>query len=179
MKQKALKIFLAGVNSVLPDKLIRTKLVINELDYYSIDGHRVSYNKTGLSILQDIYKSMEWAFHFNAGNGEEIGKINPNNIADITVIKDKSAVEMYGKEGEDGVIIINSKDASKESVIEKKPLIIIDGEKMPLGYELNTIKPFDIESISVLKDGGALEQYGEEGRNGVIVITKKHLLNNI
>ena len=44
---------------------------------------------------------------------------------------------------------------------------------MPLGYELNTIKPFDIESISVLKDGGALEQYGEEGRNGVIVITKK------
>lgn len=46
--------------------------VINELDYYSIDGHRVSYNKTGLSILQDIYKSMEWAFHFNAGNGEEI-----------------------------------------------------------------------------------------------------------
>ena len=72
MKQKALKIFLAGVNSVLPDKLIRTKLVINELDYYSIDGHRVSYNKTGLSILQDIYKSMEWAFHFNAGNGEEI-----------------------------------------------------------------------------------------------------------
>ena len=106
-------------------------------------------------------------------SNEEIGKINPNNIADITVIKDKSAVEMYGKEGQDGVIIINSKDAPKESVIEKKPLIIIDGEKMPLGYELNTIKPFDIESISVLKDGGALEQYGEEGRNGVIVITKK------
>ena len=41
MKQKALQIFLAGVNNVLPDKLIRTKLVINELDYYSIDGHRV------------------------------------------------------------------------------------------------------------------------------------------
>ena len=46
--------------------------IINELDYYSIDGHRVSYNKTGLSILQDIYKSMEWAFHFNAGNGEKM-----------------------------------------------------------------------------------------------------------
>ena len=106
-------------------------------------------------------------------SNEEIGKINPNNIADITVIKDKSAVEMYGKEGEDGVIIINSKVAPKESLIEKKPLIIIDGEKMPLGFELNTIEPSDIESISVLKDGGALESYGEEGRNGVIVITRK------
>ena len=122
--------------------------------------------KDGESRILYIYDGVKMS-------NEEIGKINPNNIADITVIKDKSAVEMYGKEGEDGVIIINSKDAPKESVIEKKPLIIIDGEKMPLGYELNTIKPFDIESISVLKDGGALEQYGEEGRNGVIVITKK------
>ena len=122
--------------------------------------------KNGESRILYIYDGVKMS-------NEEIGKINPNNIADITVIKDKSAVEMYGKEGEDGVIIINSKDAPKESVIEKKPLIIIDGEKMPLGYELNTIKPFDIESISVLKDGGALEQYGEEGRNGVIVITKK------
>ena len=44
---------------------------------------------------------------------------------------------------------------------------------MPQGFELNTIKPSDIESISVLKDGGALESYGEEGRNGVMIITKK------
>ena len=44
---------------------------------------------------------------------------------------------------------------------------------MPIGFELNTIKPSDIDSISVLKDGGALEPYGEEGRNGVIVIVKK------
>jgi beta-lactamase regulating signal transducer with metallopeptidase domain len=106
-------------------------------------------------------------------SNDEIGKINPNNIADITVLKDKSAVEMYGKEGEDGVIIINSKDAPKETIIEKKPLIIIDGEKMPLGFELNNIKPSDIESISVIKDGGALEPYGEEGKNGVIVIVRK------
>lgn len=122
--------------------------------------------KNGESKILYIYDGVKIS-------NEEIGKINPNNIADITVIKDKSAVEMYGKEGEDGVIIINSKDAPKESLIEKKPLIIIDGEKMPLGFELNTIEPSDIESISVLKDGGALESYGEEGRNGVIVITKK------
>ena len=122
--------------------------------------------KDGESRILYIYDGVKMS-------NEEIGKINPNNIADITVIKDKSAVEMYGEEGEDGVIIINSKVAPKESLIEKKPLIIIDGEKMPLGFELNTIEPSDIESISVLKDGGALESYGEEGRNGVIVITRK------
>ena len=46
--------------------------VINKLDYFTIDGHRVSYNKTGLQILQQIYKSMEGVFYFNAGNGEEM-----------------------------------------------------------------------------------------------------------
>ena len=122
--------------------------------------------KNGDSKILYIYDGVKMS-------NEEIGKINPNNIADITVLKDKSAVEMYGKEGEDGVIIINSKDAPKETIIEKKPLIIIDGEKMPIGFELNTIKPSDIDSISVLKDGGALESYGEEGRNGGMIITKK------
>ena len=46
--------------------------VINKLDYFTIDGHRVSYNKAGLQILQQIHKSLEWVFHFNAGIGEEM-----------------------------------------------------------------------------------------------------------
>ncbi len=46
--------------------------VINKLDYYTIDGHRVFYNKPGLQLLQQIYKSIEWPFYYNAGNGEKI-----------------------------------------------------------------------------------------------------------
>lgn len=39
---------------------------------YTINGYRVSYKKPGLELLQQIYKSMEWAFHYNAGNGEKM-----------------------------------------------------------------------------------------------------------
>ena len=45
-------------------------------------------------------------------DGEEIATfegINPKSIASIIALKDKSTVEIYGKKGENGVIIITSK----------------------------------------------------------------------
>ena len=36
-------------------------------------------------------------------------KIDPKDIASISVLKDKSSVAIYGKKGENGVIIITSK----------------------------------------------------------------------
>lgn len=39
--------------------------------------------------------------------------------------------------------------------------------------DINTIQPKDIQSVSVLKDAKAIEQFGSEGRNGVIIITLK------
>ncbi|MDJ1503654.1 SusC/RagA family TonB-linked outer membrane protein [Cytophagaceae bacterium BD1B2-1] len=50
------------------------------------------------------------------------------------------------------------------------PLIIIDG--MP-GGNLRNIAQQDIESITVLKDGGAAAIYGSRGANGVILVTTK------
>jgi TonB-dependent SusC/RagA subfamily outer membrane receptor len=38
-----------------------------------------------------------------------VENINPNNIERIDVLKNKSAVSLYGKEGEDGVILITTK----------------------------------------------------------------------
>lgn len=49
------------------------------------------------------------------------------------------------------------------------PLTFIDGAKVD---SLN-IDPNDISSISVLKDKSATERYGEDGKNGVILITTK------
>ncbi|MBD0258934.1 MAG: SusC/RagA family TonB-linked outer membrane protein, partial [Cytophagales bacterium] len=50
------------------------------------------------------------------------------------------------------------------------PLIIIDG--MP-GGDLRNVAQQDIESITVLKDGGAAAIYGSRGANGVILIQTK------
>jgi len=38
---------------------------------------------------------------------------------------------------------------------------------------MNSLHPDSIESINVLKGESALENYGEEGKNGVIEITLK------
>ena len=49
------------------------------------------------------------------------------------------------------------------------PLYIIDGTP----GNINSINPYDIESLQVLKDAGAYSIYGVRGANGVIVVTTK------
>jgi TonB-dependent SusC/RagA subfamily outer membrane receptor len=43
--------------------------------------------------------------------------INPNDIESISILKDKSAVSLYGKEGEYGVVLITTKTGSKSRII--------------------------------------------------------------
>ena len=52
------------------------------------------------------------------------------------------------------------------------PLLLIDGVSTPL-FNLQTINPSDVESISVLKDGAAAAIYGAEAAGGVILVTTK------
>ena len=52
------------------------------------------------------------------------------------------------------------------------PLLLIDGVATPL-FNLQTINPLDVESISVLKDGAAAAIYGAQAAGGVILVTTK------
>ena len=52
-----------------------------------------------------------------------------------------------------------------------KPLIVVDD--MATNLELSEINPYDVESITVLKDAAAASIYGALAANGVIVITTK------
>lgn len=60
-----------------------------------------------------------------------------------------------------GIKIKNGKDT---------PLYIIDGEEAK-GTE--NIDNNDIKDVTVLKDASGISQYGEKGKNGVIIITTK------
>ena len=51
------------------------------------------------------------------------------------------------------------------------PLLVIDG--LPTTQALSEINPYDIESITVLRDAGAVSIYGSRAANGVIVLTTK------
>lgn len=50
-------------------------------------------------------------------------------------------------------------------------LYVVDG--LPIEGNINQINPYDIESVSVLKDAAAAAIYGARASNGVIVITTK------
>ena len=70
--------------------------------------------------------------------------------------KDENAITIRGK----------STFTAKES-----PLIVVDG--LPIEGGMNTVNPYDIENITVLKDAAAASIYGARASNGVIVITSK------
>lgn len=53
------------------------------------------------------------------------------------------------------------------------PLIVVDGKKMLASFDLNSLAPEDIESLTVLKDATVTTIYGEAGKNGVIVVKTK------
>lgn len=53
---------------------------------------------------------------------------------------------------------------------DQGPMIVIDG--VP-GGDMSTVSPFDIESISVLKDASSAAIYGSRAAGGVILITTK------
>lgn len=55
--------------------------------------------------------------------------------------------------------------------IGTSPLIVVDG--LPSELTLDQINPYDVESITVLKDGAAASIYGSRSGNGVIVVTTK------
>jgi TonB-dependent SusC/RagA subfamily outer membrane receptor len=45
-----------------------------------------------------------------------VQNINPNDIESINIMKDKSAVSLYGKDGEDGVVFITLKSGIKSTI---------------------------------------------------------------
>jgi len=52
---------------------------------------------------------------------------------------------------------------------DNNPLILVDG----VASSLNAVNPYDIESISILKDAASSAIYGSRAANGVIIITTK------
>lgn len=55
------------------------------------------------------------------------------------------------------------------------PLVVVDG--LPIEGSVETVNPYDIEHITVLKDAAAASIYGARASNGVIVITTKRANN--
>jgi len=75
--------------------------------------------------------------------------------------------------GRDYEVKVKVKEKNKEKS-DGKPLMILEnnGDKYFLvSTDINAINPSEIESIEVIKGERAESQYGERGKNGVIVIS--------
>ncbi|HSJ12340.1 MAG TPA: hypothetical protein VK916_06615, partial [Gillisia sp.] len=55
----------------------------------------------------------------------------------------------------------------------KKPMYVLDGNKVEKNFDINSLKPEEISSMQVLKGDSATALYGEEAKDGVILITTK------
>ncbi|MEJ5993526.1 TonB-dependent receptor plug domain-containing protein [Pedobacter sp. Du54] len=116
--------------------------------------------------------------------GVTLSGLSPDQIESLTVLKDASAFEQYGKEGGNGVILITTKNKPEEKidlnniiirgngVYGKKPLMVLNGEILDQ-TGINELDPNKIQSVTVLKDASAIALYGKGAENGVIVIVTK------
>ncbi len=55
------------------------------------------------------------------------------------------------------------------------PLVVVDG--LPISGSIDTVNPYNVENITVLKDAAAAAIYGARASNGVIVVTTKKAQN--
>ena len=109
--------------------------------------------------------------------------IDTKTIVSIDVLKPKDATEIYGEPGKNGVILIRTNKAGSvgqgftapvENEIlplnpDKKSLIVMDG--IIYTGKFNDIDPKDILSLDTLGNPAATNIYGEQGKNGVVLIT--------
>jgi TonB-dependent SusC/RagA subfamily outer membrane receptor len=102
-----------------------------------------------------------------------IQNINPNDIESINIMKDKSAISLYGKEGEDGVILITTKSGT---TLGPKS-IIKTGYKIEAQEFVNKVPTVvNVAKHHLPLDSGGPEAkkiFGEKGKNGVIFISTK------
>lgn len=114
-----------------------------------------------------------------------MGALNPDKIEGITVLKDKSATELYGEKGKNGVVLITLKQegqgmsarrgdevkdnakAQKSRSLDSVKAVYIDGVKADLDDKaVDDLVPAEqIESIDVRKDAG--------GKGEIYITTKK------
>ncbi|WP_165835904.1 M56 family metallopeptidase [Marinifilum breve] len=157
------------------EKALNGALIISTIENKRKSSHLVrvkgvSNNKNPLIILDG--KSMEY---------EKFKKLDSNSFKSITILKDASAIALYGKAAENGVIVVTSKGEAEEMSNQFRlenfsgkdaPLFMVDGKKTN-AKAINKLSPDDIESITVLKDKTALEKYGRKAKNGVVEIHLK------
>ena len=93
-------------------------------------------------------------------DGTYTGEDKTVELKTVEILQDKQ------DQKEMQLLVIGNKQQGAE------PLIVIDGKESS-AEQMKALDSKDIDHIDVLKEKSATEQYGEKGKNGVIIITTK------
>lgn len=122
----------------------------------------------GIALKRDVTASVTTI------NGAELRAIPPGGV--LQALQGKVAglyITPTANPGETPLIHLRG---AKTVTMNDEPLIVVDGIPQEK-YDLRNINVNDIESITVLKDAGAIALYGARAANGVILIQSKALRN--
>lgn len=135
--------------------------------------------KANSSLLEEVvvngFQSLPASRNTGAAAMINSEKLNENINSDILgALEGRVAGLVYNKnpngQGADQPVLRGKANLSTLPG-SSTPLIVIDG--LPTETALEDINPYDIESVTVLKDGPASSIYGSRSANGVIVLTTK------
>ncbi|MBE6284482.1 MAG: TonB family protein [Mediterranea massiliensis] len=174
VKEYLRKGYRAQINYELGDKPSESKIAI-----------RGSQNP--LIVIDGVEKGV---------GADKLQAVNPQDVESIEILQPENAIAKFGDRAKEGAIIVTTKKGEHKETVEgatydatltyshvksvivpkegTSPLIIIDGEEKGNDQSiLNQLDVQDIQTISVLKDESAVQQFGEKGREGVVIVTTK------
>ena len=136
---------------------------LSKLDVIMKDD--VTYLEETIVVGYGTQKKSSLTSAVSAIKGDELLKAPSTNVSQLLAgrLTGVSSVQESGEPGLDqaSIRIRGSQGAVK---------YVVDG--FPVD-NINDIDPFDIESISVLKDGASAAVYGLQASNGIIIVTTK------
>ncbi len=94
---------------------------------------------------------------------------SPSSNLTIGMAGKMPGLTIMEKDGELGKESLQTFIRGQATLNSSAPLVLVDGVER----EINSISPYDIESVSILKDASATAVFGVRGANGVIIVTTK------
>ena len=130
------------------------------------------------TVTEVVYKTDPPQKQVPVKKGKKNSTIKLGGNKDIKVVEQEKALaaeqlqsytaELQEAKQNPAIILLNTKPNGEE------PMIIVDGKKVTK-EELQVLPPESIANITVMKKEAAIKSYGEDAKDGVIIVnTKKH-----
>ena len=167
------------VIEVRPDRF-RAEISLSSMRERPVELHRVGISKLRLNHeLSERRRAVAVALTRHEEAVAELTKKNGDQSPDLQALQVRLQAELAELQAR--LEALQSSRRDLEGTITKvqvravdpgaAPVIYVDGVRFDGAME--DLSPDDIESVEVIKGDAAIEAYGKEGENGVIIIKKK------